>query len=861
MDLRGTMLDRSQGRANAAGSVTSPAERPAERSYDVAGQLRAAINHHQAGRLLDAEALYLEILRNEPGNADALHLLGVIANQVRKYGLAVELIERAIAARPGVAVFHNNLGHTLCAQRKFHEAKLQFERAVVLDPNYADAHNNLGSVHQDLGDPALALASCEQAVRLDPRHADARLNAGVALCDLGRWDEAVKYIEAALRMRPELADSNARFKSRALLLALGHFAPLHLGWRAHRNEEQGLKVLQAVVADYDQNVLHAQSNPWSSPLPVGDPVAVPIAIPHRHLAFRQELHREWAHRWQAAAVSRWIDTSIVFAGHVLAYLGYFREAVGYHLRMRRVARLRGHAYLGLAALAHLQIGWSRQRAPLLERGLYGDAAASFYRIRRQDRIVSYTGSLEDVLRLYSRAREEASELAPDSLERAGRALLENGQPAQALEALRSAGRLRPQSLVTREHIVAAAFQSGHEAAALRLQRSCTAAVHTSARRQNAMHDCGPDTVAVGVDSLSETARRHGLAHATTLPASKVTTSYRVLYRGEERHAGKEVEFAAATLTDLAGAESLCGTVLLLDRKTLLWDTQHLPKSFLDMFCPYLRAFSGSRALLSLPDTSYRLETSHPVMPVMGFGQNYYHYLFEILPSLALGLEQASSRNAYVVFEKGVTEWQRALLHKLGIPDERLVWVTPGHVWSASHVLFPSFVSRDLVVSPASARFVRERVGGIHGAGTRKRGKRLYLARSKEYSARRRTMRNEQGVVDMLGRYGFEAVYPDRLSVSEQVELFADAEIVAGPVGAAFSNLAFCPAGTQVIMLTSAGGWAETYTTLTATLQQPSTVCLGSHHVRPNYQTLWTEFDFEVHLPDFERALRDAIDAY
>jgi len=201
------------------------------------------------------------------------------------------------------------------------------------------------------------------------------------------------------------------------------------------------------------------------------------------------------------------------------------------------------------------------------------------------------------------------------------------------------------------------------------------------------------------------------------------------------------------------------------------------------------------------------------------------------------------------------------LHKLGIPDERLVWVTPGHVWSAAQVLFPSFVSRDLVVSPASVHFVRERVGGIFGAGERKRGKRLYLARSREYSAKRRTVINEQQVVDVLARYGFEIVFPDRISVAQQIDLFADAEIVAGPVGAAFSNLAFCPRRTETIMLTSAGGWAETYTALTATLEQSATVCLGSHHPRPNYQTLWTEYDFEVHIPDLERAVRAAIDRF
>ena len=48
-----------------------------------------ALQHHQAGRLSDAEALYREVLRSEPRHSDSLHLLGVIAHQVGRNDLAV----------------------------------------------------------------------------------------------------------------------------------------------------------------------------------------------------------------------------------------------------------------------------------------------------------------------------------------------------------------------------------------------------------------------------------------------------------------------------------------------------------------------------------------------------------------------------------------------------------------------------------------------------------------------------------------------------------------------------------------------------------------------------------------------------
>lgn len=40
-----------------------------------------AVRHHNAGRLPEAEIVYRKILKAEPRNPFALHLLGVIAHQ------------------------------------------------------------------------------------------------------------------------------------------------------------------------------------------------------------------------------------------------------------------------------------------------------------------------------------------------------------------------------------------------------------------------------------------------------------------------------------------------------------------------------------------------------------------------------------------------------------------------------------------------------------------------------------------------------------------------------------------------------------------------------------------------------------
>ncbi|MDP6622166.1 MAG: tetratricopeptide repeat protein, partial [Alphaproteobacteria bacterium] len=72
--------------------------------------LARAVRHHEAGRLAQAQRLYSKVLASQPGQPDALHLLGVIAHQQGRHRQAVERIEAAIAANPRVAAFHYNLG-------------------------------------------------------------------------------------------------------------------------------------------------------------------------------------------------------------------------------------------------------------------------------------------------------------------------------------------------------------------------------------------------------------------------------------------------------------------------------------------------------------------------------------------------------------------------------------------------------------------------------------------------------------------------------------------------------------------------------------------------------------------------------
>ena len=72
--------------------------------------LAMAIQHHQAGRLGEAEQAYRQILAADPNHADAWHLLEFLADQVGKHETAVEYITQAIRLQSSQPAYHHNLG-------------------------------------------------------------------------------------------------------------------------------------------------------------------------------------------------------------------------------------------------------------------------------------------------------------------------------------------------------------------------------------------------------------------------------------------------------------------------------------------------------------------------------------------------------------------------------------------------------------------------------------------------------------------------------------------------------------------------------------------------------------------------------
>lgn len=167
--------------------------------------MEMAVAHHQAGRLSAAETIYRQVLEAAPDQPEALHLLGVIANQVGQYQIAAGLIGRAIEVFPNDAAFHSNLGNALMNLGRIEEAQAAYERALVLKPDFADALNNLSNLYGVLGRKRERIECLRRAIAAQPLDPKCHCNLSDALAIIGEFDEAVRSARRCVELAPNLA--------------------------------------------------------------------------------------------------------------------------------------------------------------------------------------------------------------------------------------------------------------------------------------------------------------------------------------------------------------------------------------------------------------------------------------------------------------------------------------------------------------------------------------------------------------------------------------------------------------------------------------------------------------------------------
>ncbi|MDI9331633.1 MAG: tetratricopeptide repeat protein [Alphaproteobacteria bacterium] len=162
--------------------------------------LQKALKFHEAGDLDAARPLYEQVLKQQPKQFDALHLLGVLHHQQGQHHRAIELIQKAIALYGRNPLFHANLANALTELGEYAQALKSYDRALKLAPGHPEIELNRAAAWVDIGWTEKASAVIEQHLRANPQHHAAWFNLGQLKRRQHRLPQAIDAFTQALHL-------------------------------------------------------------------------------------------------------------------------------------------------------------------------------------------------------------------------------------------------------------------------------------------------------------------------------------------------------------------------------------------------------------------------------------------------------------------------------------------------------------------------------------------------------------------------------------------------------------------------------------------------------------------------------------
>ncbi|GAB2958284.1 hypothetical protein GCM10027048_26510 [Hymenobacter coalescens] len=182
--------------------------------------------------------------------------------------------------------------------------------------------------------------------------------------------------------------------------------------------------------------------------------------------------------------------------------------------------------------------------------------------------------------------------------------------------------------------------------------------------------------------------------------------------------------------------------------------------------------------------------------------NYFHWIAEVLPRLAL-LRKLQPDCVVLLPGPKPPEYITRTVSALGFA--RTFVIQPGELVHVRDLWMPARPGRHGFMVPSLTKEVHDAVIGSLQAQldpARRATRRVYVSRNRQQW---RHLTNEPEVLAVLQRYGFETVYFEEMSFVEQVRTMYETAIFIGIHGANMTNVLFMNPGTHAIEMLS-----ETY---------------------------------------------------
>lgn len=195
---------------------------------ELAKNFKQAFEQHKNGNLTKARDLYLEILKDEPENAEVLDLLGVLYYQVKEYDKAETYIKKAISLKPRL-YYLENLARVYLDRGNYDTAVALYEDLVKQAPTYEN-YFNLAMAYKQSKNWANAKKTYHKALEINPKGYESYFNLAYLALNDNDPHQAISCYKKALEIKPDDWESM-------------YF--LSLAYMQTKNYELGLKAFEA----------------------------------------------------------------------------------------------------------------------------------------------------------------------------------------------------------------------------------------------------------------------------------------------------------------------------------------------------------------------------------------------------------------------------------------------------------------------------------------------------------------------------------------------------------------------------------------------------------------------------------------
>jgi len=185
------------------------------------------------------------------------------------------------------------------------------------------------------------------------------------------------------------------------------------------------------------------------------------------------------------------------------------------------------------------------------------------------------------------------------------------------------------------------------------------------------------------------------------------------------------------------------------------------------------------------------------------GNNYFHFLFDILTKIKLVETKYSLNEIDYFYMPGKFDWQKKILSILEIKESQLIdsrkyrHVAADKIIALDHPWYnKGMVQNEISNIPDwIIFFLRDKF--LKFSKKFDCSDKIFIDRS-DSNYNHCKLINNQEIINFLEGIGFKSYQTSKLDFFEQIYLFNNAKIIIGPHGAAFSNIIFSKPGLKLI---------------------------------------------------------------